>query len=644
MAVREVATRSAGRSGEPSLLIPERSKPHGPVTAARLRRSLVGYLVVVALGMVPVFLDASAGWKALGLGVVMPGGGFVYTSDPLFAALTFALFVLSLVAWFGTGNILAPPVVWLGAAVLAVLRTHTGIWVWAEAGVPLAVAAVLGIGFIVQSVAFRAASRRRLDRNRYLQSLEPIPAEVGATPPLGPELSTEDLASQRYLLDLALQPVDRFDGFTFIDQFQTAAVRYQINFSQYALALAQYTRTPAFHGYLSEAQRRLIAKMQDLRVWKYWRLENLWGNLDPDPDPIPKDNIMLSGYLGLMIGLYESNTGDDSYDAPGSIVFRWNGRKSFRYDHPSIVGAVYENFRSSPFGMFPCEPNWIYTGCNAFGINTLLVHDRLHGTGYAQEAIDGYRHAVNVEFLTPDGRVTAIRSSRLGVTIPSLTSTMADAGTAFFLAASLPEVAQRTWALVRRELIDHTDGGRPKLEMRGWDKIDVGSYRRSDAGPYAICSAAAREMGDEELFAALTQAMDEKYTPEVSGGARRYRDASLIVNGMGLLGRFGRAGGYRDLISRGLPPAWQQGPVLADAPYPDVLVARAVTDGVALDLVLQPGNGGGRKRIGIGRLVPGRSYSAHGTVDDPVVADDMGRAVIELDLAGRTEVRIAPRG
>lgn len=641
MALREAVRSESGPT--PSFLIPERTKPHGPVTAARLRRTLAVYLVVAALGMLPVILDAAAGLKAFGLGVVMPGGGFLYTADPIFAALTLVLFVVSLVAWFGTGNIIAPPLVWLGTAGLAALSSKGGVWTWAEIGVPAIVAGALALGFVAQTASFRAASRRRVERNRYLADVTPIPVASGAVPPLGPELSAEDLASQRYLLDLALQPVERFDGFTFIDQFQTAAVRYQINFAQYALALAQYTRTPAFHGYLSEAQRRLIAKMQDKRVWKYWRLENMWGNFDLDPDPIPKDNIMLSGYLGLMIGLYESNTGDEEYDEKGCVQFRWDDRRTFAYDHHSIIDAVSANFKGSPFGMFPCEPNWIYTGCNAFGINTLLVHDRLHGTDHASQAIDGYRHAADVEFLTPDGRVQAIRSSRLGLTIPSLTSTMADAGTAFFLAASLPDVAQRTWALVRRELMKDEPDGTTSLVLRGWDKIDVGSYRRSDVAPHAICSAAAREMGDDEIYAALTRAMEAKFMPATTDGARRYAGGSLIANGMSLLGRFGRQGGFRDMIARGLPDAWREGPVLADAPYPNVLVAKAVTDGKALDLVLRPGNGGGRVRLEIGRLAPGRAYAVTGGVAGVTAGPD-GRAIIDADLSDRTEVRVAPRG
>ncbi len=81
------------------------------------------------------------------------------------------------------------------------------------------------------------------------------------------ELSTDELEIERYLLDLALQPIESFDGFTMIEQYGLSALRYQLSYLQYALAMAQYTRTPAFTGYLTEAQSNAIEKMRDKRVW-----------------------------------------------------------------------------------------------------------------------------------------------------------------------------------------------------------------------------------------------------------------------------------------------------------------------------------------------------------------------------------------
>ena len=71
-----------------------------------------------------------------------------------------------------------------------------------------------------------------------------------------------------------------------------------------------------------------------------------------------------------------------------------------------------------------------------------------------------------------------------------------------------------------------------------------------------------------------------------------------------------------------------------------MLVARAVTDGHALDLVLRPGDGPVRTTLAIDRLVPHRTYSAVGATADTVTADEHGRALVEVEITGRHELRI----
>jgi hypothetical protein len=150
---------------------------------------------------------------------------------------------------------------------------------------------------------------------------------------------------------------------------------------------------------------------------------------------------------------------------------------------------------------------------------------------------------------------------------------------------------------------------------------------------------AAREVGDEEYAAATQATLDEREPITEEHGARRYADASPLVNFYGLLGRVGRRSGLRDLVAYGLPDKWRTGPRLADAAYPDVLVARAVTDGHALDLVLRPGDGPVRTTLAVDRLVPHRTYSAVGATTDTVTADEQGRALVEVELTGRHELR-----
>jgi hypothetical protein len=92
-------------------------------------------------------------------------------------------------------------------------------------------------------------------------------------------------------------PIGRFDGFSHIEQYLLSALRYQLNYTNYALAQAQYNYTPAFTGYLTEAQANTIEKMRDNKVWGYWAHECLVGYQRWDPDPIKFANVMYTwGY------------------------------------------------------------------------------------------------------------------------------------------------------------------------------------------------------------------------------------------------------------------------------------------------------------------------------------------------------------
>src|SRR5262249_34837589 len=54
-----------------------RSGSKGPVTASRHRRNAIAYGVLCAAGILPTVLGMPAGWQAFGLGLFMPGAGFL---------------------------------------------------------------------------------------------------------------------------------------------------------------------------------------------------------------------------------------------------------------------------------------------------------------------------------------------------------------------------------------------------------------------------------------------------------------------------------------------------------------------------------------------------------------------------------------
>ena len=116
-------------------------------------------------------------------------------------------------------------------------------------------------------------------------------------------------------------------------------------------------------------------------------------------------------------------------------------------------------------------------------------------------------------------------------------------------------------------------------------------------------------------------------------------DASLLGYGLLARGVFGRKGGWLDLVQRGLPEQWQRGPQLESVPYPQVMVARAETDGTSLDFILR---GEGRVRVTLSRLEPRATYRVDGGLARTVVASIDGAADLEVDVADRAVVRVYP--
>ena len=124
----------------------------------------------------------------------------------------------------------------------------------------------------------------------------------------------------------------------------------------------------------------------------------------------------------------------------------------------------------------------------------------------------------------------------------------------------------------------------------------------------------------------------------------------LVVDGASMASRLalarslnGRKSGWLDLITRGMPDAWRNGPQIESVPYPAVMVSRAVNDGDALDAVFRSTNGGGRFNVELSQLRPNGEYDVTGGTTESVVADAQGRATVEVELNGRRELRLAPR-
>ena len=511
--VKDPDVDKKGRAADPlerSLEIPIAEHPVGPMSRARQRRLLAVLGSAQLAGLAAVVAKAPPPKQAFGTGMIAPGGGFLYTRDPALFVASLVAFAFSLLLWFGAGSMVAPPLVWATAAVAAAARAKSGRRPWRAAGYVLAA-----------SLAATGLEQYRLRRKTFTAQVEHAravnPLLASATPPLrgearpavhvADELGDEELALTRRFVDLALQAPDDWSNWTVIDQFQPAALRYQVDATINALALQRYVHNPAMIGYLDEAQRRLIERYQQKKVWGYWALENLWGNLEWDPDPGKKQNIMMTGYYALSIGLYQTVSGDLRHSEPGAIRFRWNDRREYRYSLGELVSNLTADYVRSPWGMVVCEPNWIFALCNLRGGTALRVHDRVHGTNYWDQVKDGYYRCFEDEIVRPDGMLNSHRSSRLGfgqlgVSLATDTRPL------------VPHIADRDSVLLRS--VCRQPDGSIQTPLKGDDSLlDPGNYTFHPLTAYAAVMEEAREVGDLELFDAAYAELRERSTPRI---------------------------------------------------------------------------------------------------------------------------------
>jgi hypothetical protein len=624
--------------------------PKAGISTARMRKTLLVYTLLCMLGALPAFLGAKPWLQALGWGLWFPGGGFASLGGWWWFAvlLSASLFFVALFLWFASGNVVAPVLVWLLSACAATLVTETP----NPLGRVVVPSCVLAMGLMLWRGNMRRAREIRTRREQRLTSLPPVIEEVtlrlkkpAVEPEIKREMSRQDLAAMRYLFDRGLQPLESFKGFTRIEQFQPAALRYQLFDLQYSLAMSQCIYTPSFDGYLSQAQRNLIEKVQLPEVWGYWKWESLWGRLTTDFDPVVKDNIMLTGFYLMSLGLYASNTGDRRYETPGILDFRLSNGQRFPHSMNSVADALVRNFNESAFCLYPCEPNWIYTFCNLQGMTGLVLYDRIKGTTHGTQLRERFGSMWRSEFTSPDGTVMPIRSSLTGLAIPGLVGLSSDTSGSVLAGPLMPAVALRMWAQARSESIRVRSDGLLDLKTVGADNMDPGNYQKGLGMSYAMVMFAANEYGDYEVADAAQRSLDQYCEPILENGTFSYRKLSVMMNSTAVRARLARQGDWRRTVLLGPSPETCRGPRLVEASYPQVLVARAVSDGSDLELVLYPGDAPGVQRLGIDRLVPNKTYSVNGAGfrDDGVrLADPEGKLWINAVLADRTQLSVRP--
>jgi Linalool dehydratase/isomerase len=373
----------------------------GAVTYARHIRIWRIYALLCLAGLLLQLIIRSPQASAFGMGLALPAAGFMQWSVcadggvyllPAIVIAAFSLFGFSLIIWFGTGNIILPPLVWLGLAILSTFPQIFGLAFQlnddaGQMGVILPL--LLPLGLIAGLM-----TRGQRQTNRQGVHSSDLPHKITGTVPRQDEceISLDDLKRMRLLFDRALQPVDEFSGFEWRDQFQTAAVRYQLNFLSYAISMAQHHYLPAATAYVTQAQDNLLAKQGDERIWRYWRYENAWGKLSLGRDPVPSDNIMYTGFIAAQMS-YAGQAGDNS-----ALCLTRKSKEYKRYDLKALCALLSSQYRSAPYGLLACEPNWIYPLCNMITATALRAHSIREGDDNWDEIAPIFRKSLIEEF------------------------------------------------------------------------------------------------------------------------------------------------------------------------------------------------------------------------------------------------------
>ena len=242
----------------------------------------------------------------------------------------------------------------------------------------------------------------------------------------------------------------------------------------------------------------------------------------------------------------------------------------------------------------------------------MTLYDTVFGTQHAAEIRQRYRQRLEEEFINIDGSIVALRSFLTGHAVPF---PMPDSTLVRMLNPIFPDLAERYWAIARHEVLAKLQGGKMCLEISG-KGYDIGNFKPGHLMKIDGILGAAREMGDVEAAEAALSAFEEFAGRSEQDGVLHYQGSNLL-NLMTAESHMSVTGGMTDAIRTKPHSSVITGPILNEATYPDVLVARAVSpSGNDLDLMLQPGlNAGSEQRLGLERLNVGKRYQVEGALE-----------------------------
>jgi len=441
-----------------------------------------------------------------------------------------------------------------------------------------------------------------------------------------PSLTDKELGHVRWLVKLAEQPFGDWShmGGKEAGQEGLEAYRYQLGYMAYALALAQYHKTPAYRELYQRAMDRMIQKMVRRDVWSYWEHVSK-GSKTMNPamkrkgagwlDPVADKNIMYSGHLVNMVELYQMLYRDDKYDQPGAITFRWEWMgellDEFKYDGDKLAAVIHRQFADNPHHMIECELNMIFPVCNQPPLLGLMLYDHNHGTGLAPSVKGLVAQAFEDDGLLDPQTRDFLQFYMVEQKMPV---GPASPGNNAFVAISMhawnPELVEKIYPLHARR-VREADAFRSGLSD---NNVGLSSA--------PIFAAYAKEMGDGETAAGLAAWMEAHCAPRWVDGKYYYypRDDELGITPLftvaAALAEINVKDGVWALYNRPWRDDYFAQPFISGVAHPQVVVRQAFYDRekAVLAVTLEPGDqsggqGAGKTAFAVNQLDPSKNWS-----------------------------------
>ncbi len=204
-------------------------------------------------------------------------------------------------------------------------------------------------------------------------------------------LSREEIGLQHFISRITWESAEDPDpwGYWYVNPVQTGldGLRYPLAFAGYASFLLG-ARTPAYTDLAGRQLRNIIERMLEWQVWSY--VEVYWADEPFFPDPIYPGNVMYSGHLLQLMGMYQLLTGDDRYATEG-VDFIWKDGTIIHYTLHDIALRMHELMCAHRSGGITCEPDLIFVYCNNHSSVGLLIYDTLYPTPSVYQALEKWR-------------------------------------------------------------------------------------------------------------------------------------------------------------------------------------------------------------------------------------------------------------